>query len=265
MTICVNVKTRDGIVLGTDSMSQVIISGRNEQGEEFAGVAKTYSHARKLFQIGKLPIGVTTFGAGNIGTRTISGLVLEFGSSARSDQVKSLAEELFEFIGRFYSGAFGELPREKQPVLGMYIGGYTGTSPLPEEWEFRLPIDESVLAVRPAENFGASWRGIDIPFTRLHFGYDPRLRQALMQLGIKDEVISRVLAGFETPVAFDAMPIQDTINFAVYVLRTTIGFTTFEFGPPACGGPLQIAAITKEIGFEWVRQPKLEIQEDFNG
>lgn len=73
MTICVSVKTRDGIVLGTDSMSTVIQFGPDGQ----QGVAKSYSNARKLAQIGNLPVGIYTYGLGNLGSRTVYSHILE--------------------------------------------------------------------------------------------------------------------------------------------------------------------------------------------
>ena len=56
------------------------------------------------------------------------------------------------------------------------------------------------------------------------------------------------------------MPVQDAINFAVYVLRTTIGLANFEIGPPSCGGPLQVAIILPETGFEWVENPRFYVE-----
>lgn len=54
------------------------------------------------------------------------------------------------------------------------------------------------------------------------------------------------------------------INFAAFVLRTTIDFATFEIGQPSCGGALQIAAITQENGFEWISEPKLSLEAKHN-
>ncbi len=49
---------------------------------------------------------------------------------------------------------------------------------------------------------------------------------------------------------FDAMPIQDAINFCEFILKTTIGATEFEVGAPACGGPLQVAVVRPgNLGF----------------
>jgi len=55
MTIVAAVKVRDGLILGTDSMTQITV--QTPQGPQ---VLKAYSNARKLFQIGDRRIGVMT-------------------------------------------------------------------------------------------------------------------------------------------------------------------------------------------------------------
>src|SRR5712692_1808038 len=50
MTICACVKVRDAIILGTDSMTQVMSIGPGNQPM----VAKSYANAHKLFRVGPL-------------------------------------------------------------------------------------------------------------------------------------------------------------------------------------------------------------------
>lgn len=62
-------------------------------------------------------------------------------------------------------------------------------------------------------------------------------------------------------IVFDGMPVQDAVNFAAFIVRTTIGMATFEAGSPTCGGPLQVATIFQETGFEWVLEPAIAVFE----
>jgi hypothetical protein len=55
MTIVASVKVRDGLALGTDSMTNIVSTTGGARN-----VLKTYSNARKLFQLGDWPIGVMT-------------------------------------------------------------------------------------------------------------------------------------------------------------------------------------------------------------
>jgi len=260
MTICTVVKVRDGIVLGTDSMSQ--LHATDPQGQ--SGVVKTYSNSRKLFQVGEKPIGVMSWGAGNIGPRSIEGLLREFSRQPGQEKVRTVedtAGKLCQFLQEIYDAEFPNVPVEQQPGIGMYVAGYSRGEEFAEEWEFTLPAAPVPKKVRPKEHFGASWRGIDIPFTRLYQGFDPRLLEALAAKGVSRELIEETIG--QTPlkiqVVYGAVPVQDAIDLAVFVLRTTIGYVEIDLGPPACGGPLQVAIILPQTGFSWIEQPQLSI------
>ena len=57
---------------------------------------------------------------------------------------------------------------------------------------------------------------------------------------------------YETLV-MPAMPIQDAIDLARYLVETTMGFSKFSIArAKTVGGPIEIAAITKHEGFRWV-------------
>jgi hypothetical protein len=252
MTICASVKVRDGLVLGTDSMTQ--IWGQDAAGNR--GVIKAYSNARKLFQIGQLPIGVMTYGIGNLGPRSIQSFIRDFSSrySGQPD-VKSVSQELYGLLSTAYQDQFGDT---RGGHLGFFIAGYSPEQVFPEEWEFQLPRDKEIRQVRPGDQFGASWRGVDLPFTRLYKGYDSRIIADLRELGISEEAFLTIMKKYESPVAYDGMPVQDAVDFAIFILQTTIGLSTFELGVPSCGGPLQIATILPEKErFCWVQEPAI--------
>lgn len=260
MTICVSVKTRDGIVLGTDSMSTVTLYGND--GQSMA--QKTYSNARKLVQIGSFPIGVFIYGTGNLGPRTVYSHILEYSRSLENDRewtVQKIASGLSQHMMQEYNEIYGET--KAQHFLGLNVAGYSKGVASSEEWKIGIPssIEPGLVMTN-----GVNWEGILLPFGRLYQGYDLRLIQALQEAGVKPDLLRRVLE--ETPlvpqILFDAMPLQDAINYVVYVLRTTIGFSSFETGPPTCGGQLQIAVISEEDGFQWVSRPEFRIPEDTN-
>jgi hypothetical protein len=254
VTICASVKVRDGLVLGTDSKTQIL--GRNQDGHRIP--VKSYCNARKLFKIGQLPIGVMTYGIGNLGPQSLQGLVRKFNLDYSGEaNIEIVSKHLFDFFNRVYWAELGETPGAP---LGFFVAGYTDKQSFPEEWEFLLPRDHEARRVRPVDQFGASWRGIEIPFTRLYKGYDPRAVETLREAGVTDKVIDKALKAYESPVIYDGMPVQDAINFAIFILQTTIGLSTFELGDPSCGGPLQVATILPEAGFEWIQEPTLSIQ-----
>jgi hypothetical protein len=58
------------------------------------------------------------------------------------------------------------------------------------------------------------------------------------------------------PVVVPAMPIQDAIDLARFLVETTIGLVKFSVNRPqkTVGGPIEIAAITKHEGFKWIQR-----------
>lgn len=163
--------------------------------------------------------------------------------------------DLFRFFQGNYQSQLGN--QGDTPVLGFYIAGYSPDAPFAEEWEFRLPNDQDIKPVRESTVFGSSWRGVSIPFSRLYFGFDPRTAPELLKRGVPQQVIDEVLGMWKAPMVYNGMPIQDAINFAIFILKTTIGMSTFEIGPSACGGDLQVATILPDTGYQWVLEPKL--------
>ncbi len=262
MTIVAAVKSRDGLVLGTDSMTQVLGIQPGATAPQFL---KAYANATKLFRIGDWQMAAATWGSGNVGNRSIGGIVLDYAETLVSPpaSVEEASNGLERFVRPLYEEAFSSVAEEARPQLGFLIGGYSVGLPLPELWEVRFPSvpgqTHRTQIVREPEDFGANWRGIELPFSRLHFGSDPRVIDQLVALGLDRAVVEQTCFQFQSPVIFDSMPIQDAIDFAKYVLRTTISFSTFEIGVPTCGEPLQLAVILRQKGFQWVEEPPFHI------
>jgi len=264
MTIIASVKARDGIVLATDSMSQLIV--RTKEGE--IALVKTYGNARKLFRIRELPIGVMSYGLGSVGERSIENLILEFSRDlgkycSEPYAVEVVSRGLYKYIKELYDKVFSEVKaedRQKNLRLGFFISGYSPSQFLAEEWEFELAGARDIKRVRATERLGISWRGIPVPFGRLFNGFDPRIAGALKEEGVSEEIIKKTLNAnkWRMPVAYHGMPVQDAINFAVYIIETTIGAVNIEQNPaPSCGGPLQVAVILPDKGWQWIREPQL--------
>jgi hypothetical protein len=56
----------------------------------------------------------------------------------------------------------------------------------------------------------------------------------------------------ERPVVIPAMPFADAINFAKYVVDTTVGYTRYVLGPDTVGGQVEVAGISRHEGFKWI-------------
>lgn len=255
MTIVTCVKVRDGLVLGTDSMAHIQRGGR---------FVRSYQHATKLFQVGDLPIGVMTYGLGNVGHRSIESLMREFGERLKPSQqaVAVVSKALYEFMKGYYDELLAAWPEEDDTPanLGFLIAGYSPHQVFAEVQEFEFPEDEGPRVTMEHETLGASWRGVEAPFFRLAMGYGFMVRHRLEGAGLEEKVAGELLDDLEIDVVFDGMPVQDAVEYATFILDTTIGYTTFSMELSPCGGPLQVATILPDRTFKWLARPELHMK-----
>ncbi len=80
----------------------------------------------------------------------------------------------------------------------------------------------------------------------------------MTQFGIPNERLFELVEVIKThanmPLAVDAMPVQDAIDLAQFLVELAINASRFWPGVQTIGGPVEIAAITKHEGFKWVKR-----------
>jgi hypothetical protein len=254
MTIVTCVKVRDGLVLGTDSMAHI------QRGGEFL---RSYRHATKLFQVGELPMGVMSYGLGNIGARSIESLMREFGAKLKGTEtsVDGVSKALCKFMRRHYDALAQNLAEDEEPPpLGFLLAGYSNGEVFAEQREFQFPGDKKPREPIGKEEVGAVWRGVEAPFFRLARGYGFLVRARLEAAGLDEEVAGELLDDLSIDVVFDGMPVQDAVEYATFILETTIGYTTFSMELSPCGGPLQVATILPDRTFNWLAKPEIRMK-----
>jgi hypothetical protein len=276
VTIALSVKINDGVVLATDSASTVM--GSVPGG---LGVLNVYDNANKAFNLYKgLPIGAVTWGAGGIGNASISSLVKDFRqrlkedpeepNSYRLNTAEYTVEEVATRLRRFifeenYVGAFANLPAAQRPPLGFIVAGYGRIQNAngPHAEEFGVVIDQGNCGppnrLRQGHESGIFWAGMGESLNRLILGFGTALPQVLQQnLGVPVNQIPTAMQVIQqalgAQLAISAMPLKDAIDLAEFLADVAIKFSKFSPGANVVGGPIEIAAISKHVGFKWVRR-----------
>jgi len=282
LTIALVLKVHDGVVLASDSASTLT----NQQGE----VVNVYNNANKIFNLYKgLPIGSTTWGAGSIGRASICTLSkdlrrrlmgqdmahadwkIDTNGYTMQEIAISARKFLYEEIYLPHVAQFTDSP--KKPDMGYLITGYSAGRDLPEVWQ--IYIDRQGACPEPVlmqnEQFcGITWNGMRDAVSRILLGFGEALPQALLELGIPVEQISPTVEYIKTKTQAclidPAMPIQDAIDLAAFLVEASIMFYRFVPGAPTVGGPMEVAAITKHEKFKWIARkhyfdPKYNNQE----
>ena len=258
MSIVASTLVHDGLVLGADSVAK--ITGRDNSGK--ISTIQSYQHAQKLYRVAP-HIGVATWGIGNLGPRSVGSFIADHARKLaptqprEADTVQAVTQALLKTFQEAYEEQFKLINVEARPTLGVLVGGYSPEQPLAEEWEFEIPTKPQPKRIRPFGAFGASWRGVPRPFTRLYKGFDPLMHQLnLLRKGVTAQELDQLTAQF----VLDGMPVQEAIDFVVFILQTTINVSKFEAGIASCGGPLWVSLITRS-GFKWVQRPEWRVRE----
>ena len=273
MTIAVVIKVNDGIVLAADSATTLVA----DDGQGGQKTSNIYNNANKVFNLRKgLPIGMMTWGLGNIGQASISTLAkdlrrdLTSGPDRLDPDNYSLSDVAARVRTFFYDDRYepmhGSSPSGSL-VLGLLVAGYSSQSDVAETHLITLDSDQCSdpePAIDP-DNSGASWWGQPAAITRLVNGIDPTLPQALINLGVKQgEAVpytQEIARQVSRQLVSSAMPIQDAIDLAEYLVDLTIKFVRFCPGDAVVGGPIEISAITKHEGFKWATRKYYYTQE----
>ncbi|MBP0495566.1 hypothetical protein [Roseomonas indoligenes] len=261
MTIIVSVKINDGVVMAADS------AGTMASGQ-------VYAHANKITNLYEgLPIGAMSTGAGGIANESVETLLKDLRrrlagldpdhADWRLDPASYTLEEVAQRLRAFL---FEEkvLACAEGTALQLRVCGYSAGRPLAEVWEVNI-IDRacpSPRCIMGEEGFGVLWDGQYEALNRLILGTGFEIGAALARHGIPKGQAStlqaQLVGDLYATLSAPAMPIQDAIDLARYLVETTIGFVRFAvFLPKSVGGAVQIAAITKHEGFRWVQRPAL--------
>jgi hypothetical protein len=258
MTIVVGLATPDGLVLAADS--------RTTHFPDTSGRSRIASDsAEKVFLLCE-HFGVATYGDAFIGDRTIAGLMSEFIAQLDGKYPENggdLARELGTFFDSRYRAWREELEAPVQdsepPRLGFLVGGYDPGG-IGRFHEVAIPGGEVVDHEITTAEVGMLPRGQRDVIDRLLGGYDRDLLQAVdVEIPAQvDEALDKLQYNVLFPIT-----LQDGIDFAAFLIRTTIdmqrfsdGTWAFQGGLPACGGPTRIAVVRRD-DVEWVTPPTL--------
>lgn len=257
MTVLVSIKINDGVVMAADSASS------------FAS-GMIYNNSRKIVNIREgLPVGAMVTGAGGIGNESIYTLLkdlrrrlsgadsayLEWQLDPVNFTMEQIALRLRKFLFEEKSVAHGATTWTK-----VRLCGYSSGRSLAEVWEVNLMGESSPppICIQREQEFGLRWDGEYEALDRLVFGLGTRFNQFAVKHGLSEQQAAALRESLVPELYellfIEAMPIRDAIDLARYLVETTIGFVKFSVSrPKIVGGPIEIAAITKHEGFQWIQ------------
>jgi len=272
MTIAISLKVNEGVVLAADSASTLFtqVSGNT------LAVVNVYNNADKVFNLIKgRPVGAVTWGAGSIGMTSIATLMKDLRRRLTGDDllhrewwkidpdsytILDVAQKVRQFMYEEHYLAASQSGSPNHP-LGFVVAGYSTNQDMAEEYQIDIS-DGSCNAprsLRGIQESGIVWNGQGEAIHRLIVGFGGSMSQVLQNnLGVPIEQLEPTLnilrQTLTYPLIAPAMPIQDAIDLAEFLVDLTIKFSHFAPGASTVGGPIEIAAITKHEHFKWIRR-----------
>ena len=281
VTIAMCYISPEGIVLGADSTASVALP---EGGFHY------FNHAQKLFEIGSSgTLGLLTWGLGGLGSVSYRSLVAELGDElvgAPAATVEEVAQRWASKVWSSYSTilaaeiarcqslnakpAFAPPPlivpnarteAEEQEfqqlyaglVVGFCVAGYVPPSRSPIAFQMIFDPIAGAPAPMKCDGVAAFW-GAPNMIQRLIFGVDPALRGSLISSGKwsgTDAELDGILGQHQLSHAI--LPIRDAVDFVHACIYSTIKALKFSSFAQICGGPIELAVITTDRPFRWVR------------
>jgi hypothetical protein len=278
MTIAMCYLTREGVVLGADSTASTAGSGFHY-----------YNHNQKLFELGDgSTFGALTWGMGGLTEVSHRTLLANLADDLGDNPPASMQDVADRWAALFWQaydasdlvGAFRNLSAKSAHdpnanpdpnmrtleedhahrllggglVVGFCIAGYSPPDRTPHAFEITFEPDQGAPA--PVEIPLGEYRFWGAPnmIARLINGFDWEIREAILNsgkwTGTEDELDAILFQQF---LAHHVLPIRDAVDFVHACIYSTIKALKFSNFSQICGGPIEIATITTDRLFRWVR------------
>lgn len=253
------------------------------------GGAHYFNFNQKLFELGQnSTLGVLTWGLSALGPLSYRTIIARVADRFPPDGPASVQAAADAFIDVFWTEfeAFSLVQRVralnvKQPFgsagnganvrtepeekefdslksglgVGFCIAGYVLSNRTPAAVNvFFDPLANAKPVGQPMNPEGSQWWGVPNIVNRLIHGADINLKAAILASnkwsGTAQE-LDQVVATQSLKSA--PLPIRDAIDYVYSCIHCTIKALKFSSLPQVCGGPIELAVITTDRKFRWVR------------
>ncbi len=259
MSLGVVIKGPEGLVMAAESRLTLTFAPPGAPP-----IHASFDNATKVFGFSRpnSAVGVVTYGLGGIGLRSAYSFVPEFEEKLSGDRlpIGDFARQLSDF----YKQRWAETMPEGfiGPGITLVVAGFNEKEPYGRVYVSEIPnaADPTEQHSGPGE-FGITWGGQREVVDRLLQGYDERVLAVVQQalsLASADVVkLKDALRPLSLELPLQAMPLQDCVDLAILFLKTTVEAQRLTVGIRGCGGPVDVATITREGGLAFVQRKQV--------
>ncbi|HEY6000544.1 MAG TPA: hypothetical protein VI078_14760 [bacterium] len=283
MTIAACYLSSEGVVLGSDSTTTIFVPNLTGQGD-----FHFFNHGQKIYEFGNSgsTVGVVLWGLGSLGEKSYRTLIAEIADEAwhsnlaTPEQVVHLARDMFwsqytaafrdalaraKELERKGAGCTPEETRELGNLRQNFSGGFClagrwGVNRSPKAFEFCFnPLLDVAPDPNPLAVGTAKFWGLENLIQRLLYGIDAPLIDRILGSGKwngTDEELFQLIREGVLGQSRD-LPLREAVDWIYSSIYITIKTFKFSHLLPLCGGPIEIAVISSDRSFRWVRHKEL--------
>jgi len=232
MSFVITVFVPTGIVMASDSRQSITIEGKTPDGKPLPKVETVSSDfVYKTFMLRKQAVGISNYGDSLLGKIPAESHIKRFSEEMLSDDddVTTVHTKLLDFFRRDFPTA----------DTAFYVAGFKKTDGKSIPHVYRCHIGKNTIErtnVAPKTGdviYGASWGG---------------------QADVIASLLQPTPGQPKPPIIWDAMNVQDAIDFAIYAVRTTIDTMRFQARSKNVGGPVDVLLITTDAEPCWIQR-----------
>ena len=263
MSLGIVFKGPEGIVFAVDS--RVTLTGQmpGPTSGTTMVLPATYDTATKLLRVrGHDFVGAITYGLGALGRhefRTAHSLMPEFEHELEGSKrlsVEDFAGKLSDFFMRQWTAMMSK--DYQGPDMIFLVGGYDEGASYGRVFEMGIPSKPAPREWNTG-TFGVTWGGQRQFTDRIVQGFDDGLPPIIQKfLNLTEEQTSKLRDHIKTqlsvPIPYPFLPLQDCVDLAIFLVRTTITIQNWIVGVRGVGGAIDVATITRTEGFKSIQQ-----------
>ncbi len=263
MSLGVAIKGSEGVVLAADSRVTLTAERKNAPP-----LPVNFDNATKLLTFEKPHnyIGAVTYGIAVIGLRTAHSFIPEFEVDIKENERLTVADFSKELSVFFLKQWKKGMPEDYSgPPMVFIVGGFDPKGAYGRVFIIDIPNNPEPVEKNPGDsNFGMSWGGQLQIASRMIHGYDPTLPLILKnELNLEDENLNKLLRKLkeqlEFSIPYQILPLQDCVDLATLLIRTTINAQNLAIGVRGVGGPIDVATITRTKGLQDIQRKSIKV------
>jgi len=242
MSLAIVTYVPEGIVMASDSRQFLTVEGKTPEGRDFKVEAPATDSVTKTFLLENQRIGISNFGQDLLAGVPMASYIKKFIEEdlIAADDITTIPKKMVEYFRRSFPDA----------DAGFHVAGYKKEEKISVPYVYHCHVSRNTVErrnVKPdgSPAYGATWSGqIDV------------ITSIINAVVIKDEKgVDKVIRA-PAPIIWNAITLQDAIDFSIYAIRTTIDTMRFQARPKNVGGPVDVLVITPDEA-RWIQKKEL--------